>query len=80
MNNELIQWFYRHRDDKPDNLAHSKTWIIMRQNLKTMGYWKNKARGNPKAGYKAQQSNTTGGESTYHSTQQSSTTGSSNYL
>ena len=51
MNIELNEWFNKHYDDKPDNLAHSKTWIIMRQNLKTMGYWKNKARGKPDAKY-----------------------------
>ena len=47
MNQELIQWFLEHEDDKPDNLAHSKTWKIMREYLKIMGYWKNKARGKP---------------------------------
>ena len=51
MNYELIQWFMKHRDDKPDNLAHSKTWKIMKDNLKDMGYWKNKARGKPDAKY-----------------------------
>jgi len=47
MNYELIQWFMKHRDDKPDNLAHSMTWIIIEAESKTMGYWKNKARGKP---------------------------------
>jgi len=51
MNDELIKWFMKHRDDKPDNLAHSKTWKIMKDNLKDMGYWKNKARGKPNAKY-----------------------------
>jgi len=62
MNKELISWFLEHKDDKPDNLYHSKTWKIMKEYLTIMGYWKNKARGNPQAGYKAQQTSTTGEE------------------
>jgi len=55
MNDELFMWFLKHEDDTPDKLAHSKTWAIMKSYLINMGYWKNKARGNPSAGYKAQQ-------------------------
>ena len=47
MNNALIKWFLEHKDDKPDNLAHSKTWQIFKTFLQPMGYWKNKARGKP---------------------------------
>ncbi len=57
MNNELKSWFIEHKDDKPNNLYHSKTWKIMKEYLIIMGYWKNKARGKPDAKYLT---NTTG--------------------
>ena len=47
MNQELIRWFLKHEDDKPNNLYHSRTFQIMKGYLKGMGYWKNKARGKP---------------------------------
>jgi len=37
---------------------------VLKEELTKLGHWRNHPRGNPKAGYKAQQSNTTGGEST----------------
>jgi len=51
MNDELVRWFLEHEDDKPDKLAHNKTWNILKTFLKDMGYWKNKARGKPDAKY-----------------------------
>jgi len=51
MNNELKSWFIEHKDDKPNNLYHSKTWKIMKEYLTIMGYWKNKARGKPNIKY-----------------------------
>ena len=66
MNKELKSWFIEHKDDKPDNLYHSKTWKIMKEYLTIMGYWKNKARGNPKAGYRASQTTGTGQSYTHN--------------
>jgi len=43
----LEEWFLKHRYDKPDILSHSLTFKIMKEYLKPMGYWKNKARGKP---------------------------------
>jgi len=51
MNLELIGWFREHNKDKPDKLSHSKTWQIMKENLKQMGYWKNKTRGKHNINY-----------------------------
>ena len=47
----LEEWFLKHRYDKPDKLSHSLTFKIMKEYLKPMGYWKNKARGKPDAKY-----------------------------
>lgn len=63
MNNELIKWFLEHKDDKPNNLYHSKTFKIMKEYLQVMGYWKNKGRGKPDISNMGKTS-TTGGEST----------------
>lgn len=51
MKNALIQWFLEHKDDSPDKLAHNKTWLIIKDNLKKMGHYKNKTRGKHDAGY-----------------------------
>ena len=63
MNNELIKWFLEHEDDKPDKLAHNKTFQVLKTFLKPMGYWKNKARGKSDIRHMTK---TTGGESTTH--------------
>ncbi len=65
MNNELITWFLEHKDDKPNNLYHSKTFKIMKEYLSKMGYWKNKARGKPDIRNMSRSSTTTGESTTY---------------
>ena len=39
-------------------------YMVLKEELTKLGYWRNHPRGNPSAGYKAQQTKTTGEEST----------------
>lgn len=55
-------WFAEHKKDTSDQLSHNKTWNIMRDNLRIMGYWKNKARGKPDIKYIKNSTQTTGSE------------------
>jgi hypothetical protein len=51
LKSEMLKQLENELSENVANFPRSKLFKILKENLSKMGYWKNKARGNPKKGY-----------------------------